>query len=985
MVPPPPLPYAPKRKRPLSLLNPLDYLILLSWVFTFPQALRWHVETFGTLSPRTVGWEAMRHDPVQRALAFQGFFLLVWLFLGAFVGVTGLAAAVNTNGPVFDVRVLDVISGVFVGMVVGWLGGVVAGLIWGVPVGVAVSVGGSVPGGLVGGIVVLLVALNFGSADVTGNLGLMFIYVITYMALGGALGGLSGLVIGFLAYLVRGLLARVQRSSTTTLPHSFTFGLVGGVAGGIVIGVVVGVVVDIQVLKPGFSGTDYTFLIGVLISLAFGVGWGVAVSVYSGVPFGGVTGVADAVTVVAALLVGTSVAGLLPTTLGGMGGPPAVGIGVIFGLALLRLGTVPLSLLGFVPGGRRVALTLQRSSPVPIAGLYTQLARQLAADWARGIDEAEGLLRYRFQFIPVFLAIRQVLYKETPPDLLLRRISAWCSHPLYDWTIVRLMSARPGQTVLRSDTPVRAACAGFWHLHRGDADAAARAFAAPVARSLPQGEELYGNAAALAAAAASTSLDYIARWKPPAPVRGDLLRPAVRSAFDALALIVQDVALVHNSRSARQRSSALARALAALNDPPSELRECPPPEGPLIEQIRAQWLQTVLDNAGAVTAVEQREPVPSPYIVGAIVPANRLVGRDDIFSQIKGMWVKPGHLDSLVMYGHRRMGKSSIVRGLQEKCDFGDHTGLVVLNLQTVDWTQDLSDLCYAIALALWGALPTPLVEPQPEDYEQHALRGLRDLLIRFSRMPGDNRYILILDEYELLDQKLSEAEANEFVAALRGFTQDFPWLVIGLVGLHTLQERSADFYQAIYAWRPLKIGLMGREGVSDLLQVPDDMFPLEYSPEALDLAYTLTGGQPFLVELLGDRLVQHFNEQLRVQLEAPPPTFTAADVTTVVDVPQFYEQGNAYFRGIWEQAGETPLGQQAILRALAMSAQGMPPTVLQQAAGLPPSAFPAALKALCDHDVVICADSGCRYTVELMRRWLVQQTPALAEPGSSS
>ena len=45
MNPPSPLPYAPRRNRPLSLWNPLDYLVLLYWVFYFPQALRWYVKT----------------------------------------------------------------------------------------------------------------------------------------------------------------------------------------------------------------------------------------------------------------------------------------------------------------------------------------------------------------------------------------------------------------------------------------------------------------------------------------------------------------------------------------------------------------------------------------------------------------------------------------------------------------------------------------------------------------------------------------------------------------------------------------------------------------------------------------------------------------------------------------------------------------------------------------------------------------------------
>ena len=46
-TPVPRLDLAPKRKKPLSLWNPLDYLVLLYWVFFFPQALRWYVERFG--------------------------------------------------------------------------------------------------------------------------------------------------------------------------------------------------------------------------------------------------------------------------------------------------------------------------------------------------------------------------------------------------------------------------------------------------------------------------------------------------------------------------------------------------------------------------------------------------------------------------------------------------------------------------------------------------------------------------------------------------------------------------------------------------------------------------------------------------------------------------------------------------------------------------------------------------------------------------
>ena len=58
------------------------------------------------------------------------------------------------------------------------------------------------------------------------------------------------------------------------------------------------------------------------------------------------------------------------------------------------------------------------------------------------------------------------------------------------------------------------------------------------------------------------------------------------------------------------------------------------------------------------------------------------------------MWAKPGQRDSLVIFGHRRTGKSSIIWNLSHFY-LGDDTGIAVLNLQSVDYSQGLSDLCY--------------------------------------------------------------------------------------------------------------------------------------------------------------------------------------------------------------------------------------------------------------------------------------------------
>src|SRR4029453_19592079 len=96
-----------------------------------------------------------------------------------------------------------------------------------------------------------------------------------------------------------------------------------------------------------------------------------------------------------------------------------------------------------------------------------------------------------------------------------------------------------------------------------------------------------------------------------------------------------------------------------------------------------------------------------------------------------------------------------------------------------------------------WGGGTACMKKPPPDPYERYPLATLRHLLAHLNQSQTPRRYILILDEYELLDAHLPAAMAEDFVTALRGFTQLYPWLVIALVGLHTFEEPPASFYRA--------------------------------------------------------------------------------------------------------------------------------------------------------------------------------------------
>ena len=181
----PRLDLAPKLNRPLSLWNPLDYLRLLYWVFYFPQALRWYVDTFGggyipeeEMNVRK-GLQILRENAIQRQLLLQGIILTLTV-------PTSFCWVLEQFGFVIDWA--GVAIGVAVGLAVGVVYGVAVGVAFGVAIGVAV---GAVYG----------VAVGFAFGLAVGLVGVVVYGLVEGMMLG-VVGGLAGGVMGGLAGVV---------------------------------------------------------------------------------------------------------------------------------------------------------------------------------------------------------------------------------------------------------------------------------------------------------------------------------------------------------------------------------------------------------------------------------------------------------------------------------------------------------------------------------------------------------------------------------------------------------------------------------------------------------------------------------------------------------------------------------------------------------------------------------------------------------------
>jgi AAA ATPase domain len=583
-----------------------------------------------------------------------------------------------------------------------------------------------------------------------------------------------------------------------------------------------------------------------------------------------------------------------------------------------------------------------RVTPLTIKNLAVQLENWLQQDWEKGLHNVNQLITYTLQFYTVVKAVNQVL-ASTLPQQIIWRVSR-LAEVTNDWEIIyfastnltkqinnlqivqcillfrvlreRIFPPIKAETIL--DTPARATAAGFWYLHSQEPHKALTAFT--VVRSLVYGEEMFTLAQTLTAFHSVKEPTAIASLQLPAFPSEPLLRPTTWQVLTSLCLVVEDTKVIQYSISRAARAFALNRALGELKSILNNPQSLPNTERDLIICISENWQAALLHITSEVGEIAITKPIINPYVIGDPVFGSRFVGREDVIRQLEELWVTSHQLQSVVLYGHRRMGKTSILRNVTNSLGTGIKVAYVNL-LEVGDATQGVVEVVMAICDAISEAVLIP--PPSDNDLFNFPLPTFRRYLqqiIEFLNRTSGQGLIIALDEFEKIEELIDKGKIpTDFMGFLRGLIQKSSQIAFAFAGLHTLEEMTADYFQPFFASViPIHVDFIEAAVSHQILANPNADFSLDYTDKALDYIYHLTSGQPYLIQLIGFQLVRYYNNQVFEIGRSRDPFFTIEDVKAIINNPEFFQRGRYYFDGVWGQAARGTPGQHLILKILA-------------------------------------------------------------------
>ncbi len=369
------------------------------------------------------------------------------------------------------------------------------------------------------------------------------------------------------------------------------------------------------------------------------------------------------------------------------------------------------------------------------------------------------------------------------------------------------------------------------------------------------------------------------------------------------------------------------------------------------------------------------KPLP-PYIAGGVVSKESFFGREDILRLVETELRSP-HQNAVVLYGQRRVGKTSILKQLEYRLPESDFVPIYMDLMNRA--RRPLGGVLYELARKVASTLPLEPLDPNCFDNEGRYFREsfLPIVYKTFENDEATRRLVFLFDEFDVLDvlttEKLPETTAAwSFFPYLRELMTQEKRLGFVIVVGRKMEELSTDFRAAFRIARYQKVSVLEEADARALIRQTEDEGSLRYTAAAVDRILALTAGHALFTNLSCGLL---FNRAWTGEVE-DVPLVDEPDVDAIVS--QVLEAGDGAFEWVWD--GLPPL-ERVIFSAIAGSTdeQGMLSEeqiikVLQQH-GIRHLIHELKLapRTLVEWEMLCREDGNYRFLIELMRRWVAK------------
>ena len=368
---------------------------------------------------------------------------------------------------------------------------------------------------------------------------------------------------------------------------------------------------------------------------------------------------------------------------------------------------------------------------------------------------------------------------------------------------------------------------------------------------------------------------------------------------------------------------------------------------------------------------------PNPYIVGKTIrDPNKFFGREPEFSDINDSLQNNEQL--ILLYGQRRIGKSSVIAQIPKKLSQKLSTNefvFISFDFNRLDFNDEenlsTQKILSLIAIGIIENLETNkqvlshLAENIPTNIEIFSCEFLPTVYQQL----GNKKLVLLWDEFDVLTERDTELDtySNNFCNYIIQLLQkDNKLFIIPIAGRHISKLGNLSSF---FRGSPnIEIGLLNKEDTQKLIIQPDENV-LNYEEEAIQAIFQLSAGHPYFTQCIC-YAIHNLARDRHNPTNVLPQSINGDDVKSIVDRAIGLAEGGLD----WFWGGLTT--EQQVIFTAAAEAQNIPikeneppQLMLLRNHGIETEYLKKADEQLHEYGFL----DNNRVKVEFVRRWLVK------------
>lgn len=358
----------------------------------------------------------------------------------------------------------------------------------------------------------------------------------------------------------------------------------------------------------------------------------------------------------------------------------------------------------------------------------------------------------------------------------------------------------------------------------------------------------------------------------------------------------------------------------------------------------------------------------NPYIIGRPIDYREsLFGRESIFQLVQENLQQSQQL--LLLYGQRRIGKSSIILSIPQQLAELNEFVFVTFELSFYS-QQPRSSILAALAQAIVDnlELETSISPPTTTELELEINIFERQFLPQVYQQLENRNLVLLLDEFDaLISQDLESSAIETFIKKIFRSLSEITKRNNKLFIVVSIGEHLASTLNILKIFEDvpkIEIGFLDKDSTKELITKPAQGV-LEYEEEAIKAIFNLSAGHPYFTQIICFAIFSRAREKNSFKI-------TSADVERIVDTA--IEIGEAGLSWFW-YAFSIP--EQVVFSAIAQ-AQETGENYLKlleiQKIDAKNQLINQARKQLLDNGFL--DKTGEKIKVELVRRWIIKRYP---------